>query len=152
MLSSFGNTAQLELNNSISIRKELSLDQWVVMPNHIHLIVVLTSEDYGELGYKREAGQREKRSISSFVAGYKGAVTARINTLRRTPGQPVWQRSFHDHIIRSEKGLHACREYIVNNPMRWHLDKEHPDSIPSKVDELDLILHSDYMHAQRRPV
>ena len=64
------------------------------------------------------------RSLSAFVQGFKSAVTARINTLRNMPGKPVWQRSFHDHIIRNERLLHAIREYIANNPIHWEQDMD----------------------------
>jgi len=49
-----------------------------------------------------------------------------INALRRTPGAPVWQRNYYEHIIRSEESLQRIRDYIVINPLRWHLDRENP--------------------------
>jgi hypothetical protein len=39
---------------------------------------------------------------------------------------PLWQRSFHDHAIRTEQALDSIREYIANNPLKWHLDRENP--------------------------
>jgi REP element-mobilizing transposase RayT len=52
-----------------------------------------------------------------------------INRLRNTPGNPVWQRNYYEHVIRTEKELNQIREYMVNNPMQWELDTEHPQNI-----------------------
>lgn len=128
-LNDFGRIVAEELQKSPRIRKEIVLDQYVVMPNHVHCIVVIEQNHRGLTG--REIAGRQpsaptgvhlKRSLSSFVQGFKSAVTTRINTLRHTPGEPVWQRSFHDHIIRNERSLNAIREYIANNPINWERD------------------------------
>jgi len=66
---------------------------------------------------------RPPKSISSFVAGFKSAVTKRINEYRNTPKQPVWQERFHDHIIRNEEEYQRISDYIKNNPANWKDDK-----------------------------
>ena len=73
--------------------------------------------------------QRPPRSLSSFIGGYKSAVTKRINVLRGVPGAPVWQRNYYEHIIRNEDDLEAIRHYILTNPSRWHEDRENPHSV-----------------------
>ncbi len=50
-----------------------------------------------------------------------------INELRKTPGVPVWQRNYYEHVIRNEDDLKMVREYIQNNPLKWALDEENPD-------------------------
>ena len=60
------------------------------------------------------------------MAGFKSASTKRINKYRDTPGIPVWQRNYWDHIIRDENDLNQIREYIMNNPLQWALDNENP--------------------------
>jgi len=70
--------------------------------------------------------QRAPRSLSSLVAGFKSAATKRINETHGTPGIPVWQRNYWEHVIRNEDSLNIIREYIVNNPLRWHLDQQNP--------------------------
>jgi REP element-mobilizing transposase RayT len=50
--------------------------------------------------------------------------------LRPTPGHPVWQRNYYEHIIRDEKDLDNTREYITNNPVKWLLEKDNPENIP----------------------
>jgi REP element-mobilizing transposase RayT len=68
------------------------------------------------------------RSLSSIMAGFKSAVTKRINQHRRTPGRDVWQSRYYDRILRNEGEWRACREYIEQNPGRWWEDRYHPQS------------------------
>ncbi len=63
------------------------------------------------------------QTIGAIVRGFKSAVTKRINSLRGTPGQPVWQRNYYEHIIRDERSLHHIQQYVDNNPQRWHMDR-----------------------------
>ena len=62
------------------------------------------------------------------MAGFKSAVTRRINDLRGTPYMAVWQRNYYEHVIRNEDDLDEIREYIVNNPLKWDLDSENPQN------------------------
>ena len=59
-----------------------------------------------------------------MVKGFKSACQRRINLLDQTPGKPVWQRNYHEHIIRDDQDLDDVREYIQANPLRWK--QEHP--------------------------
>jgi len=122
-LNDFGRIVDDELNKSQNIRNEIFINQYVIMPNHVHCIIVIEQNGMNITCRQPSAPtDYRKRSLSAFVQGFKSAVTARINTLRNTPGKPVWQRSFHDHIIWNEQSLHAIREYITNNPIRWEQD------------------------------
>jgi REP element-mobilizing transposase RayT len=64
------------------------------------------------------------------VAGFKSAVTKRINSLRNTPGAKLWQRNYWEHIVRNEPELNRIREYIGNNPAKWEMDKLFIPSAP----------------------
>lgn len=66
------------------------------------------------------------QSLSAVVRAFKSASTKRINALRGTPGAPLWQRSFYEHVLRSEAGLNTARAYIENNPARGSEDRENP--------------------------
>jgi REP element-mobilizing transposase RayT len=90
------------------------LDDYIVMPNHLHGIVVLDESAIA------------RKTISSLIGAYKTVSTKRINALRQTPGSVVWQRSFHDRIIRSEEELNRIRQYILDNPTNWKDDPENP--------------------------
>lgn len=108
----------------------VQLDAFMVMPNHVHGIIVLV--DSGNVGAThasplptRPRGPQRK-SIASIVGSFKSTVTKRINDYRGTPGLPVWQRNYYEHIIRDEQSLIRIREYIANNPFQWALDRENP--------------------------
>lgn len=60
------------------------------------------------------------------MAQFKSVVTKRINAMRAGAGAPVWQRNYYERVIRDENELSRAREYIVNNPMQWELDRENP--------------------------
>ena len=84
----------------------VELDSFIVMPNHLHGIVVLT-----------RAGQGPP--LPTVVAAFKAGVS-------REASGSVWQRTFHDRVIRSELELQALRQYVADNPLRWALDRENP--------------------------
>jgi hypothetical protein len=65
-------------------------------------------------------------SLAAIVRAYKAAVARRISELRGTPGVAVWQRGYHERIIRSEQHLDAARAYIMDNPRRWAEDQFNP--------------------------
>ena len=65
----------------------------------------------------------DPKSLGAFVAGFKSAATTRINAHRGTAGAPVWQRNYHDRIIRTERHWRAARRYIRRNPADWHNDR-----------------------------
>jgi hypothetical protein len=72
---------------------------------------------------------RSPRSLGSFIAGFKASATKCINAARGTPGALVWQRNYHEHTIRNEDSLNRIRQYILDNPARWSMDRENPTSI-----------------------
>ena len=79
----------------------VGLDEWVVMPNHLHGIMILT-EPGGRDG-SRTAPTENRKSIGRLIGAFKTVSTKRLNEMRNTPGVPVWQRNYYEHIIRSEE-------------------------------------------------
>jgi REP element-mobilizing transposase RayT len=65
--------------------------------------------------------------LGAIVRAFKSAVTKRVNDLRATSGARIWQRGYHEHIIRDEEELDRIREYITLNPQRWAEDHENPN-------------------------
>ena len=65
-----------------------------------------------------------KYGLPEIVRGFKTFSSRRINESRGTPGTPVWQRNYYEHIIRNDESLDRIREYIANNPMQWEWDVE----------------------------
>ncbi len=111
-------------------------EEFVVMPNHVHGIIWIVEVD-GQpavVGATRRVAPTEDGrargpkpgSLGAIIGQFKSLVTKRINALRGTPGAPVWQRNYYEHIIRTEQALDAIRRYIAVNPQRWHLDRYNP--------------------------
>jgi putative transposase len=142
-LNDFGQIAQncwLELPNHFP---KLVVDEFVVMPNHVHGVVFIQSEQNDvpvgarrpcpkvRFMVKRHAlplqtqaafGKLQKGSLGAIVGSFKSAVTKRINEARGRPGEVVWQQNYFDRIVRSDEQLIAARAYVVNNPLGWALD------------------------------
>ena len=143
-LNDCGRVLEEEWLHTAVVRPNVDLDAFVIMPNHMHGIIVICDNPVG--ASRRLAPTDTSRRLAPtgasprIVAGSLGAMigqiksitTKRINALRHTPGQAVWQRNYHDHIIRSETALNNIRQYIAHNPMRWAEDEENPDQRPSQ--------------------
>ena len=187
-LNALGHIVEEEWLRSAEIRTEILLDAFVVMPNHLHGIVVIVppnadsmqdhidprgytarlvdgaahagthdpltapSPDAGATGTGRASsptldvgatgrsplrgappplqkpGPRPK-SLGAMMAGFRSAATSRINALRGAPGAKVWQRNYHDRIIRNEREWRATRQYIEQNPARWGDDRNNPERL-----------------------
>jgi putative transposase len=139
MLNEYGKIVNNEWIKSSDIRQEIELDELIVMPNHFHAIIFITtlktletsnSSSFHNPNQETTLSMKPK-SLSSLIAGFKSATTTRINTKRDTAGTPVWQRNYYDNIIRNELALEKIRQYIHNNPISWEIDQLHPN-IPSK--------------------
>ena len=74
-------------------------------------------------------GKPTSDSIPTIIRLFKSACTIQINAFRNMPRFPVWQRGYYEHVIRDERELEKTREYIVNNPLKWDLDRFNPDKI-----------------------
>ena len=97
----------------------MTVDQYVIMPNHVHLIAVITEEDALQEGRKAPL---QSRSIMSKLVGYIKMNASKA--IRYHYGDnPVWQRGYYDHVIRNQADYVALTEYMQTNPLRWELDK-----------------------------
>ncbi len=100
-------------------------DAFVIMPNHIHCIITVGAIHELPL----QPVSRRHMLVPKVLGWFKMNTAKRINQMRNTPGIPVWQRNYYEHVIRNENSLNKIREYIINNPMRWHLDRNNTDRI-----------------------
>ena len=103
----------------------VDLDEWTVMPNHMHGIIVMV--DGNGRGGSRTAPTTKRKSLGRLVGAFKTVSTKCINQLRQIPDGPFWQRNYHEHIIRDERSLNNIRRYIRANPRMWINDVENPD-------------------------
>ncbi|GBD26328.1 hypothetical protein HRbin30_01660 [bacterium HR30] len=106
------------------------LDAFVVMPNHVHGVIVIVDGRGTPCRAPTERfGRPVTGSIPAVIRSFKSAVTKHINEQRSTPGAQIWQRNYYEHIIRDEVSLNRIRQYIVDNPLRWDLDRENPEIV-----------------------
>lgn len=106
--------------------KDVQLDTFIVMPNHIHGIIIIT-DDFMEAVSTSQMNENNgrggvsppkwKRTLGQIIGYYKYQTTKIINQLNKTPGNYVWQRNYYDHIIRNVDDLNKIREYIIQNPI-----------------------------------
>ena len=98
------------------------LDKYIVMPNHVHGILFIKNNGVQDIEPLRNEYQHIiSGSIGAIIRGFKIGVTRWFR--ENTNIQIVWQRNYHDHIIREEKDLNRIREYIMNNPLKWQDDE-----------------------------
>jgi len=71
-------------------------------------------------------GERRRMLLSKMIGRFKMVSAKNINLVRATSGLAVWQRNYHEHIIRNEASLNRIRQYIVDNPAQWEFDEENP--------------------------
>jgi len=118
-----------------SHHKNVELDDFVVMPNHLHGIVIIESNDtHLRRGVQLNAPtgvfstiSPEKGSLSVIIRTFKAAVTTWA--WRNGLSSFHWQRGFYEHVIRNERDLDRIRAYIRNNPLQWALDEENLDAV-----------------------
>ena len=128
----------------------VSLDAYVVMPDHFHGLVVI-SDSVGAIHESpgcfvrqspgcfvppqraiRESPlqmtlvARRNMIIPKLIGRFKMQTAKQINTLRNTPGNPLWQRNYWERIVRDQSELQAIRAYIHNNPRKWQSDQLYP--------------------------
>lgn len=126
----------------------VEIDEFVVMPNHLHAIVVLVGSSSDECSSKWDpdtaCGARglggplktqcpaPNPSLFALMQRFKSLTTTRYIHGAKTAHWPrfsgrLWQRSFYDRVIRDEDEWNAFRQYILDNPVRWTIDRENPD-------------------------
>ena len=109
-LNEIGKIAERHIQNIEQHYRNVKVDQYVVMPNHVHMILVLES------GLNSD----NQADLNQIVAQYKSGVSREVRTLFET--DKLWQRSFHDHVIRDQKQYEKIWLYIETNPQRWDKD------------------------------
>jgi len=147
--NAFGKIANEEWALTPEIRKNISLGDYMIMPNHFHAIISINYQI--KEASKQDIGkfQSPSQTIGAIIRGFKGATTKRINNLIRenrksstgellfAPNGPkgnlaptcpsgqgsIWQRNYYEHIIRTERAYTNISNYIINNPKNWNNDK-----------------------------
>ena len=105
----------------------VELGAWVIMPNHLHGILVI--HDDGRGGSRPAPTPIKRKPLGGLIGAFKTISTKQINILRDTEGQVVWQRNYYEHIIRNEPEMDRITRYIESNPSAWMDDDENPNRV-----------------------
>ena len=155
-LNRFGQIAKREWERLSKRFPAVQIDAYVIMPNHVHGIIVIRGRGTAELltdndseilrraptwksiaaadtdnprripTNREQFGQPVPGSIPTIIRSYKSAVTYRVNLIRNSGPAQVWQLNYYDHVVRDEAELNRIRQYISNNPLQWEMDRENP--------------------------
>ena len=135
-LSEIGKIAEKEWIRTFDIRPDMNLKmcEYVIMPNHIHGIIVIGDNEYNKQGDKqcRDTMHRvstnintkfgpQSKNLASIIRGYKSSVTT--YACKNGIDGFKWQSRFYDHLIRNERSFDKISDYIVNNPKNWENDE-----------------------------
>ena len=96
------------LINTIPPQSLATIDRYVIMPNHLHIMVFISADEYGR--------PQVAPTVDRMIKQFKGAVTKKI-------GYPIWQKSFIEHVIRNKQDFETRSKYIYENPIRWYYDE-----------------------------
>jgi len=124
-LTSIGKIAQeqlIDLQNRFSC---VNIDKYVIMPTHIHVIIIINDATAGATTkiYGATAGASHRPTLMDIICAFKSLSTRICNKQDNIQGRKIWQTSFYEEIIRNEKAHNEIRRYIEENPARWSEDR-----------------------------
>ena len=146
VLSELGKIIMDEWLQTAVIRNHITLDQFIIMPNHLHGILVFEDPTVGASGSlalepntpstdgRATSTPLRNASLGDVIGQFKSVVTKRYNRSQNSKGLNVWQRGYYERIVRNERELNAIREYIIENPLRWAEDR---DNLEELVEEMN---------------
>jgi putative transposase len=102
---------------------QVELDKWVVMPNHIHGIIMIGCRG----GSRTAPTTADRKPLGGLIGAFKTVSSKKINEIQGCFRSRFWQRNYYERIIRNERSLSAIRRYIEANPRQWENDSDNPD-------------------------
>jgi putative transposase len=135
-LSEMGNVVFEDLVNIPILRTYVTLDHFIIMPNHLHAIFILNDDnDFGHpqgrdtvnrVSTERKFGALPPKSLSVIINTFKGGVTRHCHEKGLNC---IWQPNYYEHVIRDYEDLGRIREYIAHNPINWEFSKNNPKNL-----------------------
>jgi len=142
ILSSVGKIVEEEWINTIQLRPNVNLGEFIIMPDHMHMIVTITTqvEKKENEEWIHSNPKSPSHTIGAIIRGFKGASTKKINLFLNSrsgelpfapaaPAAPfapnkIFQRNYYEHIIRNQRDYHRIEKYIIDNPRNWKKKKK----------------------------
>jgi REP element-mobilizing transposase RayT len=139
VLNEYGKMVQMAWEELPQHYKNVELDEFVIMPNHIHGIIIITdsvgaglkpaqmtidTNDANNVGSVVRAGLKPAptHGLSEIIRALKAFSARKINEIRNTRGEKLWQRNYWEHIIRNQQSYQRIADYILTNPVKWEND------------------------------
>ena len=122
-LSNLGNTVQKTIEYIDEHNENIEIEKYVIMPNHIHLIITvnrINDKGFGTSGKPSPTENGDKPRANEIIPKLVSSLKRYTN---KQSGIDLWQRSYYDHIIRTQKDYDEIWEYIDTNPIKWEMDK-----------------------------
>jgi len=134
-LTGVGQMVHDALINMPSVYADVTLDSFIVMPNHVHALIALVNRTPGFgviLESHSQCNGRDKEdkqvSLADVIRRLKSYTANRYwKEHPQTLMKKLWQRNYYEHVVRDSVGLTRIRNYIAGNVAEWHLDRENED-------------------------
>ncbi len=110
---------------NLAVHFPVTLETWAIMPDHFHGVLAIRETSLGNAKKAVTVDQdvhphgTEPGALNAIIQYFKSVTTRRINVLGQSPGKPVWQRNYYEHVIRNEAEWVKIAAYIENNPSQW---------------------------------
>jgi REP element-mobilizing transposase RayT len=127
MLNQYGQIVEKKLDWLMNQYFYVEIDSSIVMPNHIHAIIIIDPTNVGTSRDLSLQSNHKIKSLSELVGAFKTVSSKAIHLAGLKEFK--WQRSFYDRIIRNEKELYNIRTYIQQNPLKWDIEKSLPENL-----------------------
>jgi len=131
-LNIHGFAVQKHIHRLNSLHDGIEVDKYVIMPNHLHLIITICHDSIN----CSQMPSPSKAQIPKMIQAFKAAVTKELSRITeggthamRSLQFPVWQKSYHDHIIRTPLEYQEIWQYIDTNPLKWEKDRYYDDGV-----------------------
>ena len=152
ILNAVGEIVKQEWENSIQLRSNISLGEFIIMPDHMHMILTIDHQitnDKESKEWEHSNPKSPSQTIGAIIRGFKGACTKKINLFFNSTGElqfaptdelhfaptfyknKIWQRNYYDHIIRNQADYNRIEQYIIDNPQNWKKKRINPQNAPS---------------------
>ena len=138
VLNELGKIAFDKWKKTGEIRKNIMVDKFVIMPNHVHGVLIIDNDSHRRDTVHRVStrtpqiekfGKPTENSIPTIIRSYQATVTKQIHEKKYQQGEKIWQPNYYDRVIRNEDELNRIREYILQNPQKWEEDRNNAENI-----------------------